>query len=900
MGSGIYQEFEKVALERGEAVFVYQADHGSYRQVSYAQAWRESRALAGQLSDWGLAGGERVGILSENRYEWLVAYLAAAARGLTVVPLDPQLPEQEWLAYLRHAQVHTLFLSEKIAARLSPATENFASLRSVIQFGEDPAIFPGALSYGEIVARFRNAGPLPGPLSPRGDASLIFTSGTNGRPRGVLLSEENLLSNGRLINLGYNQAGEICASILPLHHVYGFSVALGTLLKSSSLLFYSNLDPDTLMHSFKSLRPHFLVGVPTFFERIGASIQNKVAESLPGILRANLPRLKRGPWGQSPRRGFWIKKRFFRRVHASLGGRMLFMASGAANLDPDLHRFFNLLGIKVFQGYGLTETSPLVSCNSDQGFKVGSVGRAIPGVEVRIEAPDPSGVGEIFVRGHNVMQGYFDDPEETRKAIDPHGWFKTGDLGYLDAEGFLFIVGRKREVIVTSNGKKVYPVELENHFGRMEGVKELCVFGLPQHSGGEITHLQIVPDRVGAAALGVQDPEARLRREVTRISATLPEYKRPLSLGFTDTPFPRTTTLKVKKYLVQQAYLKDLPGPVLHPEGARDPALKKVPGTWVVAGLRRIGKGQFPIRMDSLLALDLGMESLATLEFWHFLEKQGGRRFPEDQVLPLKSVGEVVGFLESQSGGTAVETSLAEAARGDWLQERDPEAEDLARRTLTSYPRLRPAALRALRSFFGWFSRLRIEGVENLPPTGPFILAPNHECHLDNLFVACGLPKILQQEMAVLGKKEHFERWITRGAAKLCHALPVDRAQVSSFPLKVCAEVLRRGGVLLIHPEGTRSPDGRLLPFKPGVAQLAISCACPILPVYIEGTHEFWPKGSLLPKRRSRITVRIGAPLQAPVRGKEVPSSDLQPALAWTRHLFQAVQALAVESKFLK
>jgi len=189
------------------------------------------------------------------------------------------------------------------------------------------------------------------------------------------------------------------------------------------------------------------------------------------------------------------------------------------------------------------------------------------------------------------------------------------------------------------------------------------------------------------------------------------------------------------------------------------------------------------------------------------------------------------------------------------------ETKKIGQKILKSYAFIRPLFLKIFRKFFKHFSHLKVEGLENLPSEGPFILAPNHESHLDNLFVACFLPKKMQKNMAVIGKKEHFDRFITRWAAKLCHAIPVDRNQVSNISLQICANILHDGHVILIHPEGTRSPDGNILPFKSGVAILADHINCPVVPVYIEGAHEFWPKDSLLPKSRSHITVIIGKPL---------------------------------------
>lgn len=241
---------------------------------------------------------------------------------------------------------------------------------------------------------------------------------------------------------------------------------------------------------------------------------------------------------------------------------------------------------------------------------------------------------------------------------------------------------------------------------------------------------------------------------------------------------------------------------------------------------------------------------------------------------------------------TTPEVSVApieeRTANDYWSEVLDFNAEHnakIAREVIRSHPRIRPLFLSVFRSIFRTWSGLYVVGLENLPAAGPYILAANHECHLDNLFVACLLPKEVQPKMVVLSKKEHFARWVTRFMAKLCHGIPVDRAQISAGALGICFQVLKQGNVLLIHPEGTRTPDGRLQPFRRGVAVLARHAKCPVVPVHIDGGHEFWPKHSFIPRRRSRISVMIGPPI-------DPPTSAAQNVKAFTGQLMLSIAAL--------
>jgi len=876
MALNLYAEFCKSAVKYPDHIFVHQCDDGGYQKYSYRQIHEDADILSSYLWERNLKRGDRVAILSENRFESIVAYIASVALGLVVVPLDPKWTALDWAGPLNHAEVQLLFVSENLLQKIKALLPEIPSLRHIIVYHPTGDI-PGAVSLRNLLhgRSTRRSRPDPGNIDPDHTAAIIYTSGTTGRSKGVMLTHENLLRSAQIVKGVHGCEGEIAATILPLNHIFALSTCAWVGLIGMSIVLFPKLDPDVVDRALRDIRPHYFVTVPLFLERVAANIEHHLTLCHLGRLNGWIRRAAGGHLGtQSDRFGF-LKKVLFYKVQQKLGGRLKSFVCGGAPLDPQLLRFFNALGVKVLEGYGLTETTSVVSVNRGRHCRVGSVGKALGQIHTSIDRPDSEGIGEICVRGPVVMKGYYKDREETQKALDPDGWFHTGDLGRLDKDGFLFITGRKKDLIVTSNGKNVYPEEIEEFFSKMPWVKEVCVFGVGRNptagSPQEVIHLQIVPDFDRAREDGIQDLHSAVRKEVRTVSDLLPDYKRPRSIGFSKDVFPRTSTLKVKKNLVKEAFLtENRSEEKKHVPQASDRQFDGPVGASVVNLLQRLSAEEVDLLPDSSLSMDLSLDSLTILEFWSHLEKVFHVSLSEKARSELKTVRQVIQHLEaSPSVNTErlqgeVELEIEKDEYQSWDEILGVESEEnrnRVRTVLAKYRRARPLCLAALHYFFTRFSHLELRGLEHLPEKGPFILAPNHESHLDNLFVACQLPRRVQENMVVIAKREHFEKRATRTVAELCHGIPVDRENVSAATLQMCADVLREGKILLAHPEGTRSPDGNLLPLKPGVAILAKHLNCPVVPVYIEGAHEFWPKDSVLPRSRSRITVTIGEPL---------------------------------------
>lgn len=645
-GRNIHDLFQIVARSHPDKILIYQPMDTGYLRFTYRQVAEASRALARHLASIGGTENIRVILVSESRYEWVVSYLAVVSLGWTVCPLDPQLSPREWTHFTTFIEPEIIIISENLfslAPRLQQATPFF---KGGIYFGPKQEALHGWSSFAEET-RPKTVGPAP--RTPNDIASIVFTSGTYGTTRAVELSHESLIRAGEaLAEDTQGKPSEFTLSIAPLHHVYGFTGLMGVMCGQSGIVLFSKLQRETVLRALKELRPQYLMGVPAFFERVGKALQNQLESQAPGWIRRHLKKeIEQN--NAKPKKFLFFRKLLFRKIHRAIGGRIRFMASGGAPLEPRLNRLFDALGLPLFEGYGLSETTAMITRNYPKNKKIGSVGKVLPGSQVKIDRPNAEGIGEICVQGPPLFKGYFRNPEATRAAFDEEGWFHTGDLGHLDEEGFLFFIGRKKDVIVTPNGKNIYPEELEHFFSTLPFAVELCVFGVPLTVGGksEQVHLQIVPDFEAAQARGIHDLRQALKESVAELSQRLPDYQRPTSLGFSTKPFPRTTTLKIKKFQLKADYLRELEEREKAKRPTRPLALDSWEAAFVVEQIKKILPEDRPVSLNSHFTLDLGLDSLALVELWANLEESFQVLIPKDEIVRWHCVQDVLDYVQS-------------------------------------------------------------------------------------------------------------------------------------------------------------------------------------------------------------------------------------------------------------
>lgn len=591
---------------------------GDYRRHTYKEVSMLVQALASSLVEQGLRPGHRVALVAENCPEWVIAHLSILTAGATAVPLDIQMPHEQLLSFLTTSQSRYVFVSKKTVDLVQelPAPITVVSM--------EPRTKSPHLSMGDLITRGQQQPHLDVRVNPDDVASLLYTSGTTRKPKGVLLTHRNFMANAKDI-IGENLAGpdDNFLVMLPLHHAYPFMIAyLVPLLLGARMTFLSSLKGPDLVQCLHETGITIAVGVPQIFTMIRRSVFEEIDRRPAGIrslirLLLRLSNFVRTHTGWNPGR------RLFMSVHQRFGASLRLLCSGGAKLDPQISKDLGSLGFTIREGYGLTETAPVIAFSSKSQMKPGSVGPPLATVEVRIDSPNEAGVGEVVVRGPNVMKGYDQAPGETAEAIRD-GWFHTGDLGYRDSDGHLFLTGRIKELIVTPGGKNILPEELEEAYQQNPAIAELCILGLPRTGeDGEHLHAVIVPNFDYLRERKIHDSANFIKDALNSVAATLPTYKRISGVTFAKDPLPRTRLGKIQRHLVL-AITQSTPTAVEPPQkpvSETDQSMLQTTTSQVVfdvlAGL--ISAERAP-RLDDHLDLDLGFDSLKRVEFQAALE----------------------------------------------------------------------------------------------------------------------------------------------------------------------------------------------------------------------------------------------------------------------------------------
>jgi long-chain acyl-CoA synthetase len=521
---------------------------GHWQATSYGTLQATSDRIAAGLAESGFRPGDHAALLASSSPRWVMAYLGILKAGGVVVPIDRELKEIEVRHILSHSEVRTLFVDGDRLDMVLGMAEELAELRTIVAVPAAEETLPGMPGASRcpilpLDALLREGTFSPSQRGPDDPALILYTSGTTGRSKGAMLTHANIVSNirGAAAHLGVDHSIHTL-SFLPINHV--FEQVCGILLPLSlggKVSFCESL--KKLGENLSEVRPTFFVGVPAVFRMILGRIMKRIEEKTVSRLLFSFP---------------LTRPLIAARVRKRLGTGTIFI-SGGAPLDPAVAVGFARLGVALFQGYGITETSPVIAAESWNGMRPGSVGHVLAGIDVRIDAPNDEMVGEILVRGPNVMQGYFKDPSATAEAI-ADGWYRTGDLGRLDSDGYLFICGRVKSLIVTPNGKNVYPEEVENEILKSPYVAEVVVYA---HRSGQVAEeiravirpnseaLDEYAAKQGRASLSGREVESLIRGEVASACEKLASYKRVKKFTICHEEFPKTTTRKIRRLEVE-------------------------------------------------------------------------------------------------------------------------------------------------------------------------------------------------------------------------------------------------------------------------------------------------------------------------------------------------------------
>jgi long-chain acyl-CoA synthetase len=598
-----------------------------------------------------------------------------------------------------------------------------------------------------------------------------------------------------------------------------------------------------------------LVGVPQLLSALRRAIFDRIDKS-PLPLRL-LARLFLAVSGLVRRfTGINIGKALFKKVHARFGPKFRLMASGGARLDPDVFTDMANLGFMVIEAYGLTETSPAATFNPMGRQKAGSIGIPIPDVEVRIADPDRSGMGEIAIRGPNVMLGYYKKPEATAEVIRD-GWFYSGDLGYRDRDGYFFITGRSKEMIVLSTGKKIFPDELEKFYKQLPSIREIC---LVETTRG--LEAAVVPDFDYLRRMNIANARETIAFEVEDLQKELPTYKRVKGIKIFKESLPATRLGKLRRAAVRDLYLQEGErAEKTFSEGDED-LFRGAVGAKVLDCIRPFSVKKHIVPDDNL-EIDLGLDSLARVELVVSIEQTFDVDLPDtfgSEVFTVRDA--VVRMRELMATGPVHTGAHVRLTWGEILR-KEP-AEEAKRAVPMERSPLCLLGWRAgrgpLKLVFRLYGRMSVRGAERLPAEGPFIITPNHLSNVDALLLAAAMPPSVGKQVFYLGDTKFFGGPVSSRIAKLIQVIPVNMETKLQSALQLSSYALRHGKVLCIFPEGSRSRDGRLREFRKGVGIIARELNVPLVPVALSGTYEMMRPGKLFP-RPAKVGVSFGKPV---------------------------------------
>lgn len=827
---------DEMALRFDLAVALQRTEFDGLSRITFRD-WRSlSQASAERLRQLGVKPADRVLLCGSNHPGWPIAFFGILMAGATAVPLDAAIEPEIAGNLLAASGAKLIICDAKVKQRLE------GKLAGDVQFVD---LVAQALAAAETRGKSLAVAPESQRVSPDDVAALIYTSGTTGRPKGVMLSHANLVALiASLAPLFPLEKQDRVLSVLPLHHT--FELTCGMLLplsRGARVIYLDELSADKLESTLKAGRITGLIGVPALWEMLERRIVKRVAEHGPLAARAFETAVE---FNRALGRHLGVDagRLLFGPVHRGLGGHLRFLVSGGAALPEDTHELFAGLGLHLAEGYGLTEAAPVLSVSAaSPKSKPGQVGRAIPGVELRISDPNREGVGEVLARGPNVMLGYSDDAESTRRTIDEEGWLHTGDLGRVDEKGRLFIVGRAKDTIVTTNGENVYPDDVETRLGQVDHVLELCVLGVGERGKERIACAAVAEHD---EALGAEERRTRARRSLERAIHELPPGMRPALVKVLDKPLPRTTTRKVKRAELARTLQGMLKPAVRAPAG--DGSLSSV--RRAVAAIARREPGS--VAPELSLRGDLGFDSLMLLELLVALEAESGQTLDAERLSEAMSVGDVESLLGAASASGKVSGTRS--------------IETAAEKPLVLPPALRDAAMswmaRAQSSFYDSVLRTKVFGRAYIPLNRNTLVVANHASHLDMGLVKHALGSYAQNMVTLAAQDYFFEgnRWSKAYFENLTNLVPVPRSGSVRQALRQAGDLLERGKTILIFPEGTRSTDGKIHEFKPLIGHLALQHRVDVLPVWLGGTHRALPKGASVLRHRE-VLARIGPPL---------------------------------------
>ncbi len=749
----------------------------------------------------------KIGIYSENRVEWICAFYAALQRNCVAIPIDYMASADDIAYIIDDCQPEILFISKAMEEAYGKVSQKCAFRPRIVLFEEHP-----------LVADLPESTWI-GPDNTDATAVIIYTSGTTGSPKGVMLSYSNIIQNMvAVIDAKIFHAESQVLVLLPLHHIFPLVGSMMVPLYAGSTLVISpSMQTPDLLKTLADNAVTVMIGVPRLYELIYRGLIAKINKNL--VAKAFLKLV----YSTGSRK---LGKTLFRKIHDGLGGHLKFMIAGGAALNKEVGKFFYAIGFDILEGFGMTEAAPMITFPRPGNIKIGSTGQVLPGLELEIRN------GEIVARGPNIMKGYYNRPDETAEVIKD-GWLYTGDLGRIEKGGFLYITGRKKEIIVLPNGKNINPAELEVKLENTSAaIKEAGVLMYK-----DALHAVIFPDYKYLTDTGITDVPHYFRESVlTPFNNEMASYKRIMQFTMVNSELPRTRLSKLQRFKLEELINKKESETTKTPEPdtAEYRALKSFIETLA----------DVDVSPDNHLVFDIALDSLGKLSLIDYIEKTFGVKISEEQLVKFPSVKLISEYIQKHKLFHKQEDSK-------WSGNlKENVAVDLPK-----YSFLLGTIVYTVRFITRLFIRTRGKGFENIPE-GPCLFAPNHQSKLDGFLVLSFLDKKTLKSTYAFAKNNHVKGAIRRFVARKTNVIVMDPSRDIKESIQKMAEVVKLGKRIMIFPEGTRTVTGKLGTFKKTYAILSTELNVPVVPVAISGAF-YGEADNGKRSKRSNITVEF-------------------------------------------
>ncbi len=875
--------------ERGDREAVTAVTRDEARRVSAGQIAEKAGRFASGLLEHGYSPGDRVAFIADNSPDLIAALLGVMASGCIAVPVDVRMEQATAKDVLKDCDAKLILTSRKRVDRLGDILDEdrppICLLDKEARDGEsDLPVWQTLWSDQADLAE--QGWEVGGSLEADDVVVMFYTSGTTGPPKGVPLSHRNLITQIETVDRsGILKDHDRLLLPLPLHHVYPFVIGmLSPLAIGLPIILPRSLTGPDVLKALHEGRVTALVGVPRLYRALYEAIISQAKQTLGKRLGHAVERMIHFNGRLSQRNRFANVNVLLRPLRRQIGPELRVLASGGSPLDPELGWRLEGLGWKITIGYGLTETSPLLTIHPPGDGHLETVGRAIRGVELQIDqngkgadaenkgdendsgsdsGPNNENQGEILARGPSVFSGYWNLPDKTEQAFTSDGWFRTGDLGYLDQQHRLHVTGRVSTLIITEGGEKVQPDEIEAAYSEADEIREMGVLQREQKLFG-----LVVPETANVDAEG--DLNRQVREAIDRINQNLPSHQHVNDVVITRKALPRTRIGKIRRKKLSEHFeeARKSDDQDAEPLGrnemsSEDQALLDAPAVSETWNMLTEQFPDEPLAPDTNLRAELGVDSMRWLNLTMEIRQQTGVVLDDETIADVNTVRDLLRAIERSADGES---------QDNWLDDPEEMLSEHQRRRLRP---LGPVGSLTARGGSGvnrrlvrWFFRLRVDGIQRLPKKGPLVIVANHVSHLDPFVLSASLDRQrLEQTYWAAWVGATRRNPLSRLGSRLAKTIPIDPKRGVISSLAFGAAVLRRDGILVWFPEGERSETGKLQSFRPGLGILLQRHPVTVVPTHIDGTHEALPRGSRRLRHR-KVGIRFGEPI-AP--------EDLQP-----------------------